>query len=472
MHTPTGTIKGTIWAGASGPPRRAATCTVRAYYLARPRIALVPLECLLLGVAFLQAMLGRASFEAPLLIALCVLVLHSTVLNRPVVILPGRRLRSDPSVEVMFGLITLFILFYLFPGLATRLDSILAGACLAGVLPLTLRPVQQYIGRQKKLMEGVLIVGTGDLAQKLSQALDTDAVSLRQEHAGGVRAISHPRGGRESVVDLQGLSEIVKRDNIGRVVVAEENQQKRAQLSAALVDLRLRGLNISDAVDFYEQLFGRIWVEALSSEWFLYTDGFRHSALSVFFKRFVDVIGSLVLLILTAPLMAMAAIAIKLDSPGPVLFRQTRAGLFRAPFTIFKFRSMRTDAEALSGSVWASEDDPRVTRVGRILRKFRVDELPQAINVLRGEMSLVGPRPERPCFVDRLTELISSYNHRHYVKPGITGWAQVNYRYGASVEDTFRKLQYDIYYAKHRSFICDMRILFRTVGIVLSGKGR
>jgi lipopolysaccharide/colanic/teichoic acid biosynthesis glycosyltransferase len=170
--------------------------------------------------------------------------------------------------------------------------------------------------------------------------------------------------------------------------------------------------------------------------------------------------------------MVAAAIAIKLDSPGPVFFRQTRVGLFGAQFTIFKFRSMHTDAEALSGAVWASEDDPRITRVGRSLRRFRVDELPQIINVLRGEMSLIGPRPERPCFVDRLTELIPFYNHRHYVKPGITGWAQVKYRYGGSVEDTYRKLQYDIYYAKHRSFACDMRILFNTVGIVLSGKGR
>ncbi|HWF10645.1 MAG TPA: TIGR03013 family XrtA/PEP-CTERM system glycosyltransferase [Bryobacteraceae bacterium] len=468
---PTSTIKGTTWAEASGPPRRA-SFKVRTYYLARPGIALVPLEFLLLSVALLQVMLGRAPFEAPLLIALCALLLHSTVLNRLVVSPQGGRLRSDPSIEVVFGFLSVIILFYLFPGLASRLESVVAGTCLAGVLPVTLRPVRHYIGKQKKLMEGVLIVGAGDLALKLSQALDTDAVSLRKDHGDGVKTIPHPLSGRESMVDFQRLSEMVKRDNISRVVVAEENVQKRAQLSSELVDLRLRGIRISDAVDFYEQLFGKIWIEALSSEWFLYTNGFRHSALSIFFKRFVDVAGSLVLLILASPVMALAALAIKLDSPGPVLFRQMRVGLFGVPFVIFKFRSMRADAEALSGAVWASEDDPRITRVGRVLRKFRLDELPQAINVLRGEMSLVGPRPERPCFVDRLTELIPFYNHRHYVKPGITGWAQVKYRYGASVEDTYRKLQYDIYYAKHRSFICDVRVLFNTIGIVLFGKGR
>lgn len=475
MHTPTGTIKGNIWADASGLAShraRSNAITFRTYYLVRPGMALVLLEFLLLGVATFQALLGHARFEAPLLIVLGALVLHCTVLNRPVVSSPGGRLRSDPSVELIFGLFTLIILFYLFPGLSARLESVVAGTCLAGVLPVALRPVRHYIGRQKRLMEGVLVIGAGDLARKLSQALESDAVSLRKELSEGISAIPHPHNGRESVADFDRLSEVVKRDNITRIVIAEENPQKRAELSSALVDLRLRGLRISDAVDFYEQLFGRIWVEALSSEWFLYTEGFRHSAVSVFFKRLVDVVASVVLLILTAPVMALAAIAIKLDTPGPVLFRQTRVGLFGAPFTIFKFRSMCADAEATSGAVWASEYDPRITRVGRILRRFRIDEIPQAINVLRGEMSLVGPRPERPCFVDRLTELIPFYNHRHYVKPGITGWAQVKYRYGASVEDTCRKLQYDIYYAKHRSFVCDMRILFNTVGIVLTGKGR
>jgi len=243
-------------------------------------------------------------------------------------------------------------------------------------------------------------------------------------------------------------------------------------VATALVDLRLRGLEVNDAIDFYEKMFGKIWIEALNSEWFVYTSGFRHSKASILLKRTFDVAFSLLLLLLTAPLMALVAIAIKLDSRGPVLFRQERAGLFGKPFTIFKFRSMRLDAEAKLGPSWAQADDDRATHVGRIIRKFRLDEIPQAINVLRGEMSMVGPRPERPIFVDRLSQTIPFYDLRHYVKPGITGWAQVKYRYGSSIEDAYRKLQYDIYYAKHRSLLCDLKILFQTVGIVLFGKGR
>jgi exopolysaccharide biosynthesis polyprenyl glycosylphosphotransferase len=268
------------------------------------------------------------------------------------------------------------------------------------------------------------------------------------------------------------LDDIVRREGIGRVVIAEKDPQARAWLSSALVDLRLRGLQVVDAADFYEELFGKIWVEALSSEWFLHTKGFHHSRASVALKRLVDIVGALVLLLLTAPVMAAVAIAIKLDSPGPVLFRQFRVGLFGKPFVIYKFRSMRQNAESQSGPRWAVENDNRLTRIGGFLRKFRFDELPQVFNVLKGDMSLVGPRPERPCFLDKLTEAVPFYDLRHYVKPGITGWAQVKYRYGASVYDTCRKLEYDIFYAKHRSFISDLTIMFQTIGVVAFGKGQ
>jgi lipopolysaccharide/colanic/teichoic acid biosynthesis glycosyltransferase len=184
------------------------------------------------------------------------------------------------------------------------------------------------------------------------------------------------------------------------------------------------------------------------------------------------VVFSLALILLAAPLLLLIAIAIKFDSAGPVLFRQVRVGLHGKTFVIYKFRSMRDDAELEAGSAWAAEGDERVTRVGRLLRLFRLDEIPQAFNVLKGEMSVVGPRPERPCFVDRLAQVIPFYNLRHYLKPGITGWAQVMYRYGASVEDSYEKLQYDFYYAKHKSFRCDAAILLKTVRIVLFGRGR
>jgi lipopolysaccharide/colanic/teichoic acid biosynthesis glycosyltransferase len=174
----------------------------------------------------------------------------------------------------------------------------------------------------------------------------------------------------------------------------------------------------------------------------------------------------------TGPVMALAVIGIKLTSPGPILFRQERLGQFGRRFMVCKFRSMRQDAEAVSGPTWAGEDDPRVTPFGRFLRKFRIDELPQAFNVLAGDMSLIGPRPERPYFVELLRERVPYYELRHYVKPGITGWAQVMYHYGASVEDSYEKLQYDLYYAKHVSLQLDVRVLARTIKVVLFGRGR
>jgi exopolysaccharide biosynthesis polyprenyl glycosylphosphotransferase len=243
-------------------------------------------------------------------------------------------------------------------------------------------------------------------------------------------------------------------------------------LATALLDSRLRGLQVNDAVDFYEEFSGKIWVEALNPQWFVYTSGFNRSQARLCRERCFDVVSSLLLILLAAPLLVLIAIAIKLDSAGPVLFRQVRVGLHGKTFTIYKFRSMRDDAELEGGSAWAAEGDLRVTRVGRLLRLFRLDEIPQAFNVLRGDMSMVGPRPERPCFVDRLAEAIPFYNLRHYLKPGITGWAQVMYRYGASVDDSYEKLQYDFYYAKHKSFRCDAAILLKTVRIVLFGRGR
>jgi exopolysaccharide biosynthesis polyprenyl glycosylphosphotransferase len=210
----------------------------------------------------------------------------------------------------------------------------------------------------------------------------------------------------------------------------------------------------------------------LNPEWFVYTDGFNHSKAGTGLKRLFDVTLALLLILPAAPILAIIAIAIKLDSPGPILFRQIRVGLHGVPFVIYKFRSMRQDAERETGPVWTGERDERVTRVGRLLRKFRLDEILQAVNVLRGEMSLVGPRPERPYFVDQLKLQIPFYGLRHYVKPGITGWAQVMYPYGASVEDAHEKLQYDLYYAKHKSLGFEAGILLRTIKIVLFGRGR
>ena len=230
-------------------------------------------------------------------------------------------------------------------------------------------------------------------------------------------------------------------------------------------------MKIYSAGAFYENHLGRIDLDMLSASEWLMTPGFPAGGLTAVLKRLSDIIVGLALLSLTLPLMALTMLAIKIDSPGPVFYRQQRVGRFDKPFTLLKFRSMTADAEAGGNPVWAQRNDPRVTRVGRFIRATRIDELPQLVNVLVGEMSLVGPRPERPHFVEQLSRAIPFYRQRSYVKPGVTGWAQINFPYGASVEDAREKLAYDLYYVKNRSLLLDAAVLVSTVRVVLFGEG-
>jgi exopolysaccharide biosynthesis polyprenyl glycosylphosphotransferase len=222
---------------------------------------------------------------------------------------------------------------------------------------------------------------------------------------------------------------------------------------------------------FCEQHLGRVDLDSLTVPTLLFADGFANARLSNAAKRVLDTAVALLLLLLTLPLMIITAVLVRLDSPGPVLYRQTRVGLHGETFTLLKFRSMAIDAEAGGAPRWATQQDPRITRVGNIIRPMRIDELPQLINVLRGEMSLIGPRPERPQFVDELARIIPFYRERAYVKPGITGWAQVNFPYGASVEDAVQKLSYDLYYVKNRSLLLDLLILLATIRVILFREG-
>lgn len=240
-----------------------------------------------------------------------------------------------------------------------------------------------------------------------------------------------------------------------------------------LMDIRLRGTSVIDLTDFYEQTWLKVPVYYLQKSWFAMTQGFQllHNPIGLKLKRIFDFIGAFVLLVLTAPLMALTAVAIKLESSGPLIFKQKRVGEGGKVFTVYKLRSMRNDAEK-NGAQWASVKDSRVTKVGTFIRATRIDELPQLYNVLRGEMSFVGPRPERPEFTDKLDEAIPFYNLRHVLKPGVTGWAQVMYPYGASIEDAREKLQYELYYIKNYSLLLDTLIVLKTVRVVLFGKGR
>lgn len=270
--------------------------------------------------------------------------------------------------------------------------------------------------------------------------------------------------------DITSVEQVVRDYRVSRIIVALEDRRGNLPIRD-LVKLRLAGIRVEDVHSTMAALTGRVWLETLRPSWFVFSEGFRRSRSTLLIKRMIDVLISCAFLILAFPFLVIIAVAIRLESRGPVIYRQKRVGACGKLFNVLKFRSMAVDAEAKHGAQWASADDARATRVGRFIRRYRIDELPQVINVLRGDMSFVGPRPERPVFVDSLRQKISYYDERHSVRPGITGWAQVSYHYGASAEDALRKLEYDLFYLKNLSIFFDCAIILRTIRIVLMGEG-
>ncbi len=266
------------------------------------------------------------------------------------------------------------------------------------------------------------------------------------------------------------LAALVQRERVDLVVVALEDRRKALPIED-LLQCRLDGVSVLEQESVYERITGKIAVDALRPSYLIFNEGFSRHPWAALTKRASDLAIGFVIIALTWPLMILTALAVRFDSPGPILFTQERVGRDGRPFVLLKFRSMRVDAEKTTGPVWATQDDPRITRVGRFIRKTRLDELPQLVNVLAGHMSIVGPRPEREHFVAELAQKIPYFRQRHIVKPGLTGWAQINYRYGASFEDSVQKLQYDLYYIKNQSLLFDLSILFNTVKIVILRKG-
>jgi sugar transferase (PEP-CTERM system associated) len=269
----------------------------------------------------------------------------------------------------------------------------------------------------------------------------------------------------------QTLTDLVRANGVDEIVVALSERRGGSMPMRELLDCKLSGVRVTDIATYFEQTAGQIRLDAVSAGWLIFGEGFNQGFLRTTVKRLFDIVCALGLLVLASPVMLIAALTIRLESPGAILYRQERVGLEGKPFNVVKFRSMRSDAEKDGVPRWATAGDCRVTRVGKVIRKLRIDELPQLLSVLFGHMSLVGPRPERPYFVDQLTKDIPFYAVRHSVKPGVTGWAQVSYQYGSSQEDTINKLQYDLYYVKNHSLFLDLVILFETVGVVLTGKG-
>ena len=269
----------------------------------------------------------------------------------------------------------------------------------------------------------------------------------------------------------QSLTDTARSLNVNEIIFAVQERRGGVLPLRELLDCKLSGVNVLDLASYFERALGQIRLDSLKVGWLIFSEGFRQGWARTFVKRLFDLVAASILLLLALPVMALTAIAIVLEDGFPVFYRQERVGRNGRLFNVIKFRSMRRDAEGDGKPRWASANDDRTTRVGRIIRKLRIDELPQLYSVLTGDMSLVGPRPERPYFVDQLTRDIPFYAVRHSVKPGVTGWAQVSYHYGASVDDSIQKLQYDLYYVKNHTLFLDIVILFETVGVVLTGKG-
>jgi sugar transferase (PEP-CTERM system associated) len=322
------------------------------------------------------------------------------------------------------------------------------------------------------LKRRILVLGVGRQAARIAELVET----VRNRHFVPVSYVALPgepplvRRNIRPAEELPSLPELATRLGFSEIVVA--TGERRGLPVQQLLDCKLSGVNVTEFLDFWERETRTVDLEALRPSWLFYSDGFRFRLRDAFCKRAFDIIVSLALLILTLPVQLVTALLIRLDSPGPILYRQERVGRHGRIFTILKFRSMHVDAERDGRPRWARERDRRVTRVGRIIRKLRMDELPQILNVLRGDMSFVGPRPERPFFVEQLTQAIPYYAERHCVRPGITGWAQVNFDYGASVEDARKKLAFDLYYVKNCSVFLDFLILLHTVRVIFASGAR
>jgi sugar transferase (PEP-CTERM system associated) len=348
----------------------------------------------------------------------------------------------------------------------------------ASALVLTLvagwRLAFEWVTRYAKPRERLLVVGTSAAAVALARELFGRRNELGIEIVGFVdpdrSRIGAPVINPGVIGTIEDIPSIVRARGVNRVVVSLADARGKLPMDK-LLDIKLDGVTFDHLASVYEEMTGKIAVENLRPSWLIFSDGFRKSRLLRSAKRLVDIAGALVGIILTAPLMLIVAAAVKLTSPGPALYQQRRVGQHGRIFTVHKFRSMRKDAEAGTGAVWAQKNDARITTVGKIIRKTRMDELPQLWNVLAGDMSLVGPRPERPEFVEQLAKEIPFYGQRHIVRPGLTGWAQVRYTYTASVEDALQKLQYDLFYIKNLSISLDLFIIVSTVKTVIMRKG-
>lgn len=373
-------------------------------------------------------------------------------------------------VAISLGIIALAFIDFVLPGNTFWRSTLLYAMGFAILVLIADRLLLNSFIGSSAFRRRVMVLGAGDRAERLR------ALGERPESGFAIVsfiAMNEPDRVVEEAIArdaIHDLGRFVENLGVSEVVLALQERRNSLPLND-LLRIKTKGVHVNDFSSFLERETGRVDLDTVNPSWMIFSDGFSSGRMfSSALKRVFDITASLILLALTLPIILIFALIVKLDSKGPAFFRQERVGLYGETFHLVKLRSMRTDAEK-DGAKWASENDPRVTRVGKFIRKVRIDELPQTWSVLKGQMSFVGPRPEVPKFVDDLQEQIPFYGERHMVKPGITGWAQINYPYGASTEDSRKKLEYDLYYAKNYTPFLDFVILLQTVRVILWPEG-
>ena len=385
-----------------------------------------------------------------------------------------RAILSRVTASFMVGFAIMSLLFYIVPTLFLGRGAF-GLSVIIGFFAIVLVRVAFYKWANWGLLQSrILVLGTGTRADNVEALVNAQATSSNMNIIGYLPV----KGGQNHVTpsrilpdETSSLYSVVKKYGVNEIVLAVRERRGGVLPMQELLECRLRGVRITELSTFFERERGQVRLDSLNASWLILGEGFNNNSLRDIVKRGFDLVASGILLGVTSPIIAITALMIKLDTAGPLFYRQERVGEGGRVFAVCKFRSMRTDAEQAGKPIWATANDDRTTRVGRIIRKLRIDELPQIFNVFRGDMSFVGPRPERPFFVQQLAQEIPYYEARHSIKPGITGWAQVRYPYGASVEDAREKLQYDLYYVKNHSLFLDIMILIDTVQVVLWGKG-
>lgn len=370
------------------------------------------------------------------------------------------------------GMVVMTMVFYLFPSLFLGRGIFAITFILAWVGCGIVRFVFIKFIDHNTLKRRILVLGTGRCAASVSNLENSG--KFRFKVVGFLQFGNEARGNVPENLMLdkdRSINEIARMNEIDEIIIGVSDRRSANLPMHELLECKLQGLKVTDMTSFFERETGHVSLQDLNPSWMVFSDGFRRGTVKDIFKRLFDVTFSAVLLFMTLPIIVFTAILIVIESGLPIFYRQQRVGESGKKFDILKFRSMRKDAEKDGKPMWASRNDTRTTRIGHIIRRTRIDELPQIINVLKGDMSFVGPRPERPFFVEELGQKINYYEYRHTVKPGITGWAQIRYPYGASFEDAIEKLQYDLYYIKNHSIFLDFIVMFQTAQVILLGRG-